>query len=152
MRQADTRMSNLKDLLHNAGLPAMTTTIAEDPCLVLKPPLQRRTTNLVGKQRITEFNVDGNHNQFLASLGEDVRTTMMAKIQEADNLTWLPPLQKGQSIKITLLNRLAEKRSNKRLVNKTLRVLDKWMGKKRRADVKVVIKGPDGRQRMYFAR
>ena len=152
MRKADTRLNSLRDLLHHAGLPPMTGTVAEDESLVIKPPLRRRTTMLVGEKKISRFLVLNDYTQFQASLGYVVRTTMMAKIQQATNLTWIPPLQKGQSMKMTLLNRLAEKKSNRRLVHKTFRVLDKWNGKKRRADVKVVLNGAGGRPHLYFAR
>ena len=150
MRQADTRMNQLKDLLHHVGLPPMTATIADDPTGVLKPRLQGRKIHLVGDT--TPFSVMLDHTQFRASVGDVVRETMMAKINTADNLTWVPPLIKAQSIKATFMNRNAEKKSNKRLVDRTLRVKDKWMGKERRADVRVVLNGNDGRPHIFFAR
>jgi hypothetical protein len=152
MRNADTRLNNLRDLLHQAGLPPMTGNMGDDPTVVAKPALTKRTTVLVGKKWNSAFYVERSYEQFQASLGNVVRSTLMAKIRSANNLKWVPPLTKGQAIKTTLLNRLAEKNSNRRLVNVTLRVLDKWMGKGRRADVKVVIDGPDGKEHMYFAR
>jgi hypothetical protein len=143
-------MNQLKDLLHHAGLPPMTGTIADDPTGVLKPRLQGKKIHLVGET--SQFSLMLDHTQFRASVGDVVRETLMAKIKSADNLTWVPPLRKAQQIKTTILNRNAEKKSNKRLVDRTLRVKDKWMGKERRADVKVVTPGSDGRPHIYFAR
>jgi hypothetical protein len=150
MQKADSRMNQLKDLLHHAGMPPMTGTIADDPTGVLKPRLQGKKVHLVAETSAFSLMLD--HTQFRASVGDVVRKTMLAKIKTADNLTWVPPLRKAQQIKITILNRNADKKSNKRLVDRTLRAKDNWMGKERRADVKVVLNGTDGRPHIYFAR
>ena len=151
MRKADTRLNNLRELLHHAGLPPMTSKVdADQPHLVLKRRLRHKQMHLVGT--ISSFSEDRDHSQFLPSLGHVSRTTLMAKIRSADNLTWVAPLQKAQSISVTLLNRIAEKNSSKRLVDVILRSVDDFMGRARHADVKIALTDDNGRQHLYFAR
>ena len=151
MLKVDTRLNNLRDLLHHTGLPPMTGRLdQEEPNLVMRPAQRFRTVQLVGKT--TSFDVNASHTQFLPSLGDEVRTTMMEKISLADNINWVPPLRKSQSIKVSMVNRLAEKHTNRRLVNVTLRSVDEYMGLPRHADVKIVLNDPNGQQHMYFAR
>ena len=130
MRKANTRLCNLRELLHHAGLPPMTSKVdADQPHLVLKRRLRQKQMHLVGN--ITSFSEDRDHTQFLSSLGNVARETLMAKIRSADNLTWVAPLKKSQSISVTLLNRIAQRNSSKRLVDVILRSVDDFMGRPR---------------------
>jgi hypothetical protein len=150
MTNADVRMNNLRELLHYAKLPAMTVATETNKTVVAKPRLTRRHCKLAGKT--SAFDVLLHHDQLPSSLHHDVATTLMAKIQEADNLTWEAPLRQADQIKTTILNRLVESTHYRRLVAVTLRVTDMFMGKPRRSDVKIALNGPDGRPHIYFGR
>jgi hypothetical protein len=151
MHQIDTRMNNLRDLLHHGGLPPLTLATNGDSKTTIQPRITERIMYLRGIT--TPFHPDKDHTQFLPSFGETITKTMMYKLKHtATNITWQPPLRKSQQIKVTMLNRLVPKKSKERLVNVTLRVLDNWHGRPRRADVKCVLDGRDGHKRIYFGR
>jgi hypothetical protein len=151
MQQIDTRMNNLRDLLHHEGLPPLTIATSGDSKAITEPKITQRIMHLHGT--ITPFDPDKDHTQLLPSFGETITKTMMYKLKHtATNIIWQLPLRKSQQITVTMLNRLVPTKSKNRLVNVTLRVLDNWNGRPRRADVKCVVDDHAGQKRIYFGR
>ena len=151
MQAADIRLSNLRDLLHHAGLPPMTEQLDQDnPELVMKPRTKMRAVKLVGKKR--DMSLMGSCTQFTGRMTDEVRLIIMIKISDTTRFDWAPPFKIAQQMSVTMMNRNVPKNDTGRMVNVTLRAVQKFHGKRHFSDVKIACPDDDGRDHIYFAR
>ena len=158
MQRADRRMVHLRDLLHHAGLKPMTQSYDEGPHenLVFTPNTRHKPMHIKGK--VKKFCPTGLHTQLPEWLDLQTKQTMMAKISDmtntptVHNIGWTEPIVMGRQLESTMLNRNCAPNDMNRMVNTTLRASNKFMGQKRRAEVKVHMEDCNGRTHLYFAR
>lgn len=122
--------------------------------LVFTPPTRHRAPELKGK--LKPFNPRGNYRQFPVWMAKATSKNMMVKTKDTRSLLvkWRTPIPivMARQFSSTMKNRNASPKDVGRMVHITLRATNKFMGRARRADVKIALKDPNGHTHMYFAR
>ena len=151
MADVNLRMVMLKDLLHAAGLPPLTshdnTENGETNTFSVENQAQTPKLGLVGRT----------WSEAHEALPESVHRTAADKVSSAvrdGTIIWNEPIEYARAMKITLENRNARPVPNRRgpLEQVTFRASDSYHGLPRFDNVKVAVSDAENDVRLYFGR
>ena len=148
MDRADHRMTQLRDLLHNAGVSPMTE--AGNYGVVMQERVLPTHPKLVAK--VKPLLVRGNYRQLPKWIGKNTKKLIMAHLRSPIYMTHAKPHTIGSQLTLTLPNRLLDPTHPKYLVKMTFRAVPKLYGKPIFDNVKVVLSKDDDGERMYIGR
>jgi len=144
MDNADHRMNQLHDLLHNVEAAPMTEGHVEQQHTQPKDPALVATTH--------KFFVRGSYKQLPKAMGKKAAKIAMQKVNASPYFRHAAPHAIGGQMSMTLRNKQLKKEHPRHLVRVTLRAVPKLYGQPRYDNVKVFLGATEDTTHMYFGR